>query len=135
MTRSKPMAKPKMMAKSKPAAKNESGLPELGCCGVLESDLSEDQARELAESFAALGDPVRVQLLSLIHADSSGEACICDLVEPTGKSQPTISHHMKILREAGFVTSEKRGTWVWYRLVPDKLEQLSQALSRDLSQR
>lgn len=122
------------MAKSKPVARTKVVEATQGCCGVLETDLSDAQARELAESFAALGDPVRVQLLSLIHADSSGEACICDLVGPTGKSQPTISHHMKILREAGFVTSEKRGTWVWYRLVPDKLQMLSRALTRDLSQ-
>jgi ArsR family transcriptional regulator len=90
--------------------------------------LGEDDAVELARAFAAIADPVRLRLLGLIAAADGGEACACNLVEPAGRSQPTVSHHLKILHEAGLVAREKRGTWMWYRLVPERVAQLRAAL-------
>jgi ArsR family transcriptional regulator, arsenate/arsenite/antimonite-responsive transcriptional repressor len=100
------------------------------CCSPLRvSPLTEAQAGELARRFAALADPVRLRLLSLLATADGGAVCACDLVEPVGKSQPTVSHHLRILREAGLVTSEKRGTNVWYAAVPAALESLREALA------
>jgi ArsR family transcriptional regulator len=101
------------------------------CCTPLRREPLEAQnAATLAEAFKALADPVRLQLLNLIATADAGEACACDLVEPVGKSQPTVSHHLKVLREAGLVQTEKRGTWVWYSVVPARLEDLRRVLSR-----
>jgi ArsR family transcriptional regulator len=98
------------------------------CCGsVLTTPLSQRDAEILARGFAALADPVRLRLLSLIAADD--EVCSCNLLEPLGKSQPTISHHTKALVEAGLITGEKRGRWVYWRLVPEQIDALRQALS------
>ena len=112
------------------------GLPVLAqpevqaCCAPLQSaPLDADEAGELARRFAALADPVRLRLLSLLATSTDGAVCACDLVEPVGKSQPTVSHHLKILREAGLVTSERRGTNVWYVAVPAALEALREALA------
>ncbi len=97
------------------------------CCpSLLAAPIGVDQADELAAAFAALADPVRLRLLSLV-ADA-GEICSCDLQEPLGKSQPTISHHTKALAEAGLIVGEKRGRWVWWTVVPDRLAQLRAAL-------
>lgn len=102
----------------------------VACCPPVRSAaLDEDDAAELAKSFAALADPVRLRVFSLIASEDTGEVCACDLVEPVGRSQPTVSHHLKVLREAGLVTSDKRGTWVWYRAVPERLEQLRATLA------
>jgi ArsR family transcriptional regulator, arsenate/arsenite/antimonite-responsive transcriptional repressor len=91
-------------------------VPVTVCCAPLRTDLvSEDQAVVLASAFSALADPARVRLLSLIANAPGGEACACDLAEPIGKSQPTVSHHLKILTDAGLVTREKRGIWAWYK--------------------
>ena len=79
--------------------------------------------------FKVLADPARLRLLSMVAAAGDGEVCACDLVEPIGKSQPTVSHHMSVLVEAGLVTREKRGKWAWYRLDADRLEQVRAALS------
>ena len=98
------------------------------CAAVGSTEFDADDAEELARGYAALADPVRLHLLSMIASSGAGEACVCDLVEPTGRSQPTVSHHLRILREAGLVTSDKRGTWAWYRVVPERLEQLRAAL-------
>ena len=99
------------------------------CCAPLQLEaLSDTQAPELARRFAALGDPVRLRLLSMLATTPDGAVCACDLVEPLGKSQPTVSHHLKVLREAGLVTSEKRGVNVWYAAVPAALESLREAL-------
>ncbi len=99
------------------------------CCAPLQSSALEDaEAAELARRFAALGDPVRLRLLSLLATDPGGAVCACDLVEPVGKSQPTVSHHLKVLRDAGLVTSEKRGVNIWYAVVPAALEVLRDAL-------
>ncbi len=98
------------------------------CAPVLEEPLAVDDATRMAEWYGVLADPTRLRLLSLISA--AGEACAaCDLVEPLGVSQPTVSHHLKVLREAGLVESEKRGRWVYYRPVPERLDILSRALT------
>jgi ArsR family transcriptional regulator, arsenate/arsenite/antimonite-responsive transcriptional repressor len=101
---------------------------ETACCpSVLAAPLSDSEAQDLAKGFAALGDPVRLRLLSLIAA--SGEICSCDLEQPLGKSQPTISHHTKTLADAGLVVGEKRGRWVWWTVRSDRLDALRAALS------
>ncbi len=100
------------------------------CCpSLLDAPLEPAAAASLAAAFAALADPARLRLLSLIAAQPTGEVCACDLVEPLGKSQPTVSHHLKVLYEAGLVDREKRGTWVWYRVAPERLAALRAALS------
>jgi ArsR family transcriptional regulator, arsenate/arsenite/antimonite-responsive transcriptional repressor len=99
------------------------------CAPVQASALSADDAVELARRFAALADPVRLQLISLLATDPRGAVCACDLVAPVGKSQPTVSHHLKLLRDAGLVVSEKRGVNVWYAVVPAALELLRDALA------
>ena len=104
-------------------------LPVGACCAPLGSvDFDEQAAAEMAKGFAALADPVRLHLLSLITAAGADGACVCDLVAPSGRSQPTVSHHLKILREAGLVASERRGTWAWYRVEPQRLAALQTAL-------
>ncbi|WP_199424918.1 ArsR/SmtB family transcription factor [Actinotalea solisilvae] len=100
------------------------------CCAPLQAAaLTEAEAAELARRFAALSDPVRLRLLNLLATHPDGAVCACDLVEPVGKSQPTVSHHLRILREAGLVISEKRGTNVWYAAVPAALASLRDALA------
>lgn len=97
-------------------------------CGppITEAPLSGTDAAALAAVFAALGDPVRLRLLSLVAAQ--GEVCSCHLEQPLGKSQPTISHHTRVLAEAGLIEGEKRGKWTWWRVVPERLAALRQAL-------
>ena len=103
------------------------------CCSPLGVDpLEAASAAQLAQAFKALADPVRLRLLSIIAAAPSGEVCACDLTAPVGKSQPTVSHHLKVLREAGLVTSRKHGTWVHYRAVPEQLSALRQVLAMEL---
>ena len=85
-------------------------------------------ADQLSLTFAALADPIRLRLLSHVAAARGDEVCACDLVEGSDRSQPTVSHHMKILVEAGLVTREKRGLWVWYRIVPTRLDALRSVL-------
>jgi ArsR family transcriptional regulator len=98
------------------------------CCGtVLGAPLSDADAGQLARAFAALADPVRLKLLSLVAA--MDEVCSCDLQEPLGKSQPTISHHTKALAEAGLIVGEKRGRWMWWRVVPERIAALRDALA------
>ena len=103
-------------------------IPSPAARPVRSDSLDEDQAELLAQSFAALADPIRLRLLSFI-ASAKDEVCACDLVEPSGRSQPTVSHHMKILVDAGLVTREKRGLWVWYRAVPTRLDALRAVLA------
>ncbi len=90
--------------------------------------LTEPAAADLARGFKALGDPVRLRLLSLIAARAGGEICVCDLTEAFTLTGPTISHHLRVLREAGLVDCQRRGTWVYYWVVPAKLAALSQLL-------
>ncbi len=88
------------------------------------------EAAELAVKFKALADPVRLRVLSAIAARAGGEACVCDVSDGLDVTQPTISHHLKVLREAGLVTSERRASWVYYCVVPEVLERLSAVLGR-----
>ena len=98
--------------------------PSQCCPSVLAAPLDADEAAELASGFSALSDPVRLRVLSMLAAAPDGEVCVCDFVDPLGKSQPTISHHLKILSEAGLVHGDRRGKWVWYSLNRDRLAQL-----------
>lgn len=99
------------------------------CCSPLTGGVLDlESAERLARTFKALGDPTRVRLLSLIAATDGGEACICDLTAPVGLSQPTVSHHMRLLVDAGLVTREQRGKWAYYAVVDATLISLGQAL-------
>ena len=98
------------------------------CCpSLLAAPLAQADAEDLATVFAAMADPVRLRLLSLV-ADA-GEVCSCNLLEPLGKSQPTISHHTKVLAEAGLIRGEKRGRWVWWQIVPERLDDVRNSLA------
>ncbi|MEL6893623.1 MAG: metalloregulator ArsR/SmtB family transcription factor [Actinomycetota bacterium] len=86
------------------------------CCGGVNDWLRGDDATALASRLAAVADATRLQILSIIGRSEAGEVCACDFVGPIGKSQPTVSHHLKILSEAGLIEGDKRGRWIWYRL-------------------
>jgi ArsR family transcriptional regulator len=105
------------------AAAGECSIP------LVREPVGEAAAAGLAQVFRALGDPVRLRLVSLIGAHQGGEACVCDLTAAFDLTQPTISHHLKVLREAGIIDSERRGTWVYYRLVPAALERMAALLA------
>jgi ArsR family transcriptional regulator len=108
---------------------DESSTP-LECCRpLLTAPLREADATELAGAFKALADPVRLQLLSLIAAAPDGTACSCDLEAPVGKSQPTVSHHLAVLADAGLITKERIGRWVNCSVVPERLAQLRTVLA------
>ncbi|MGW6442784.1 ArsR/SmtB family transcription factor [Lentzea sp. NPDC055074] len=103
---------------------------ESGCCEPLsEEPLAVEQAAELSLMFKALGDPVRLRLLSMIASRPDGEVCVCELTPAFELSQPTISHHLKLLRQAGLVDSERRGTWVYYRARPETTDRMAAVLS------
>jgi ArsR family transcriptional regulator, arsenate/arsenite/antimonite-responsive transcriptional repressor len=104
-------------------------LPVLPCCTPLSAEpLPRLTAKRLAGSFRALADPARLRLLSLIQAQPKGEACVCNLVEPLGLSQPTVTHHLQVLHRAGLLERERRGVWVYYRVVREALDGLRAAL-------
>ncbi len=99
------------------------------CCpSVLTAPLGEARAELLAKGFAALADPARLRVLSMLAGAANGEVCVCEFVEPLGKSQPTVSHHLKVLGDAGLIRGDRRGKWVWYSLVPERLAALRTAL-------
>ncbi|HKR50865.1 MAG TPA: metalloregulator ArsR/SmtB family transcription factor [Pseudonocardiaceae bacterium] len=101
----------------------------LGCCSPLVREpLSAEQAVELSRLFKAMGDPVRLRLLSLIASHDGGEACVCDLSGVFDLTGPTISHHLKVLREAGLISGQRRGTWIYYQVHPEALARLSAVL-------
>lgn len=105
------------------------GTDPAGCCAPLTADpLTADRAVVLAQRFKALGDPVRLRLLSLIASHEDGEACVCALTVGFAVSGPTISHHLKVLREAGLIEGDRRGTWIYYRVAPETLRTLADAL-------
>ena len=100
------------------------------CCAPLTREpLGAEEAARLARTLKAIADPARLRLLSLVAAHEGGEACVCDLIEPLGLSQPTVSHHLKILVEAGLLTREKRGVWAYFTLVPEALNALAAVLT------
>ena len=99
------------------------------CCpSVLGAPLGEADAAELARGFSALGDPVRLRILAMLASAQGGEVCVCEFVAPLGKSQPTVSHHLKILSDAGLVHGDRRGKWVWYSLDRQRLASLRTAI-------
>ena len=98
---------------------------------LLREPLSEPAATEMAKKLKALADPVRLRLFSAIASHSGGEACVCDISDGIDVSQPTVSHHLKVLRDAGLLTSERRASWVYYAVVPEALRELSALLDID----
>lgn len=105
------------------------------CCpGLLSSPLAEEQSVELARVFKALGDPVRLRLLSMIASRAGGEVCVCELTPAFDLSQPTVSHHLKLLRQAELIDCERRGTWVYYWLLPETTDRLAGILTRPTGQ-
>lgn len=100
------------------------------CCGsITGAVLDRDAAERLAAALKALGEPTRLRLVSLIAAHPGAEACVCDLTEPVGLSQPTVSHHLKVLVDAGLMEREQRGKWAYYRIVPGVLDVLAGILA------
>jgi ArsR family transcriptional regulator len=100
------------------------------CCTPLQREpLTAEEAEQLATTMKALADPTRLRLLSIVAASEGSEACVCDLIEPVGLSQPTVSHHLKVLTTAGFLERSKRGTWAYFTLVPGALDRVSQLLT------
>ncbi|MBE9193089.1 winged helix-turn-helix transcriptional regulator [Gloeocapsopsis crepidinum LEGE 06123] len=98
------------------------------CTPLLSGRLTVDEATHLAAIFRVLSEPVRLQMLSLIAAQPSREVCACELAEPLGLSQPTVSHHLKLMYEAGLLKRERRGTWIYYQILPEKLAMLRESL-------
>lgn len=99
------------------------------CCAPLTREaLNQSQAEDLAKALKAIADPARLRLLSIIAASDGQEACVCDLTDVVDIAQPTVSHHLKVLTDAGFVTRSKRGTWAYYALVPGALDSVSRLL-------
>jgi ArsR family transcriptional regulator, arsenate/arsenite/antimonite-responsive transcriptional repressor len=107
-------------------------LADACCTPLMREPITAGQAADLAHLLKALADPTRLRLVSMVAAHDGGEACVCDLTEPLGLTQPTISHHLKILVDAGIFTREKRGVWAYYSLVPSALDALSAVLSTTL---
>ncbi|MCD2191067.1 metalloregulator ArsR/SmtB family transcription factor [Actinomycetospora sp. SF1] len=99
------------------------------CVPLVGEPLAEERAGELARVFKAMGDPVRLRLLSLIASHAGGEACVCDLTGAFDLAGPTISHHLKVLREAGLIVGERRGTWIYYRARPEVLADAAAVLA------
>jgi ArsR family transcriptional regulator, arsenate/arsenite/antimonite-responsive transcriptional repressor len=104
--------------------------PQVTCCSpLLAGCLTPDEVVNLAAIFRALGEPARLHMLSLIAVQPSQEVCACELVEPLGLAQPTVSHHLKVMYEAGLLKRERRGTWIYYRILPETLAMLRKSLS------
>jgi ArsR family transcriptional regulator, arsenate/arsenite/antimonite-responsive transcriptional repressor len=100
------------------------------CCSpVVGQAIAPAEAERLAASLKAIADPTRLRLISLVTAHADGEACVCDLTEPVGLSQPTVSHHLKILVDAGILAREQRGKWAYYRIVPDALGDIARLIA------
>jgi len=106
----------------------EINIIESCCPPVLVEPLSAAGADELADGFKVLADPIRLRLLSLIATAPDGEVCACELVEPIGRSQPTVSHHLSVLVDAGMLVRQQRGRWAWFRAVPERIAGLRSAL-------
>jgi len=99
------------------------------CAPVLRARLARDDAEELAAAFKAIADPGRLRLLNFIASQPGAEACVCNLVAPVGLAQPTVSHHLRVLADAGLLSRERRATWIFYKLVPERIEALQEALA------
>jgi ArsR family transcriptional regulator, arsenate/arsenite/antimonite-responsive transcriptional repressor len=122
-----------MKTAQKPSAIANTTKPEEAiarCCPpLLKGRITAEDTSYLAAIFRVLGEPARLQILSLISAQPSQEVCACELVETLGLAQPTVSHHLKVLYQAGLLTKDRRGTWIYYRILPEKLAMLRNALS------
>ena len=103
-------------------------ISDTACPPLLHGPLDEREADELARALRTIADPARLRLVSLIQAQPGGEACVCHLTEPLGLSQPTVSHHLRVLLEAGLVTRDRRGSWAYYRIVPETFATLRAVL-------
>ena len=103
------------------------------CCAPIGDVMSAEEAAETAALLRVIADPARLRILSILASSADHELCVCDLTEPLGLSQPTVSHHMKVLRESGFTESERRGKWVYHRLVLSRLDQVAAALRVDVT--
>jgi len=104
--------------------------PAAMCCAPLVKEpIEQADADQLAVTLKALADPARLRLLSIVASSEGQETCVCDLIEPVGLSQPTVSHHLKVLTEAGFLSRSKRGTWAYYRLRPEALKSVAEFLA------
>jgi ArsR family transcriptional regulator, arsenate/arsenite/antimonite-responsive transcriptional repressor len=99
------------------------------CTPVTREPMTAESAQQLARTLKAIADPTRLRLLSLVAAHDGGEACVCDLTEPVGLSQPTVSHHLKILVDAGLLTRDKRSVWAYYALLPGALDSVADLIS------
>lgn len=99
------------------------------CCPILDAPLSDEEAEVTARIFKALADPARVKLLALIASSRTGEMCVCNLVEPVGLSQPTVSHHLKVLTDTGLLQRERRGSWAYFRVNEPSLAAMRNALT------
>jgi len=117
-----------VVAAAGPAVPGHVGA-EACCAPLVREPLSADAAAALARTLKAVADPARLRLLSMVAAHEGGEACVCDLTEPLGLSQPTVSHHLKVLVDAGLLARDKRGVWAYYRLVPGALDHLAGVLT------
>lgn len=105
-------------------------LDSAACCEPLTADvLDQSQAEDLARSLKAIADPVRLRMISIIAASSGQEACVCDLTDAFDLGQPTVSHHLKVLMDAGYLTRSKRGTWAYYALVPGSLDAVARVFA------
>ena len=103
--------------------------PDVCCPPILEAPLRQGEAQRLAATFKAVADPARLRLLSLIASHPGGEACVCELTAPLGLSQPTVSHHLKVLTDAGLLEREQRGVWAYFRVAEGTMESLRDALA------
>lgn len=112
------------MSKSLPLTE----VPTCDPAPLVREPLSAEAAAELAAQLKALSDPVRLRLLSVVASHTGGEACVCDISIGIEVGQPTVSHHLKVLRQAGLLSSERRGSWVYYRVIPEALQRLSDVL-------
>ncbi|MCM3695275.1 ArsR/SmtB family transcription factor [Microbacterium oleivorans] len=99
------------------------------CAPLVKEPIGQVEAERLAVTMKALADPARLRLLSIVASSAGQEACVCDLIEPVGLSQPTVSHHLRVLTEAGFLSRSKRGTWAYYRLQPEALTGIADFLT------
>ena len=124
-----PMPSPLPLVEDAPPGDAPSGEVAACCTPLVRAPLGADDAAALARTLKALADPARLRLLSLVAAHEGGEACVCDLVDPLGLAQPTVSHHLKVLVEAGLLTRDKRGVWAYYALVPGALDALAAVLT------
>ncbi|MBI5161995.1 MAG: metalloregulator ArsR/SmtB family transcription factor [Micrococcales bacterium] len=120
---------PDLTARCSPAVREPIALEPIAPAPVAPEQIDPEQVESLAGLLKALAHPARLRLLSMVAAHDGGEACVCDLIEPLGLSQPTVSHHLKILAGAGYLTRSQRGTWAYYRLVPGSLDAVAALLS------